>query len=74
PYTLDVGRFTRTFRLHVEQELRTDEELARAIAEYIKMFDEILKIYFANIENRRLAAELSVARYHEYLKKGIIII
>lgn len=73
-YTIDDGRFTRTFRLPVEQEHRTDEELARAIAEYIKMFDEILKIYFANIDNRRLAAELSVGRYHEYLKKGIIII
>lgn len=73
-YTIDDGRFTRTFRLPTEREHQTDEELARAIAEYIKMFDEILKIYFANIENRRLAAERSVERYHEYLKKGIIII
>lgn len=73
-YTIDDGRFTRTFRLPAEREHQTDEELARAIAEYIKMFDEILKIYFANIENRRLAAELSVERYHEYLQKGIIII
>lgn len=73
-YTIDDGRFTRTFRLPAEREHQTDDELARAIAEYIKMFDEILKIYFANIENRRLAAELSVERYHEYLQKGIIII
>lgn len=73
-YTIDDGRFTRTFRLPAEREHQTDEELARAIAGYIKMFDEILKIYFANLENRRLAAELSVERYHEYLKKGIIIL
>lgn len=73
-YTIEDGRFSRTFRLPPEREHQTDEELARAIAGYIKMFDEILKIYFANIENRRIAAELSVERYYDYLKNGIIII
>ena len=43
-------------------------------SEYKKMFDEILKIYFGNIENRRLAAKLSVDRYYEYLENGIVII
>lgn len=73
-YTIEDGRFSRTFRLPPERERQTDEELARAIAGYIKMFDEILKIYFANIENRRTAAERSIERYYDYLKNGIIII
>ncbi len=73
-YTIDDGKFTRTFRLPEAIEHRSDDEIARAISEYIKMFDEILKIYFANIENRRLAAKLSVDRYYEYLENGIVII
>jgi len=73
-YTIDDGKFTRTFRLPEAIEHRSDDEIARAISEYIKMFDEILKIYFSNIENRRLAAQLSVDRYYEYLESGIVII
>ena len=73
-YTIDDGKFTRTFRLPEAIEHRSDDEIARAISEYIKMFDEILKIYFANIENRRAAAQLSVERYYEYLENGIVII
>ena len=73
-YTIDDGKFTRTFRLPEAIEHRSDDEIARAISEYIKMFDEILKIYFANIENRRVAAQLSVERYYEYLENGIVII
>lgn len=73
-YTIDDGKFTRTFRLPEAIEHRSDDEIAKAISEYIKMFDEILKIYFANIENRRVAAQLSVDRYYEYLENGIVII
>lgn len=73
-YTIDDGKFTRTFRLPEAIEHRSNDEIAKAISEYIKMFDEILKIYFANIENRRVAAQLSVDRYYEYLENGIVII
>lgn len=73
-YTIDDGKFVRTFRLPEAREHQSNEEIARAISEYIKMFDEILKIYFANISDRRAAAQLVVDRYYEYLKKGIIII
>lgn len=73
-YTIDDGKFTRTFRLPEAIEHQSSEEIAKAISEYIKMFDEILKIYFGNIENRRLAAQLSVDRYFEYLENGIVII
>ncbi len=73
-YTIDDGRFIRTFRLPEAIEHRSNDEIAKAISEYIKMFDEILKIYFGNIENRRVAAQLSVDRYYEYLENGIVII
>lgn len=73
-YTIEDGRFTRTFILPKERERQSNEEIARAISEYIKMFDEILKIYFANINDRRFAEELSVKRYYEYLENGIVVI
>lgn len=73
-YTIEDGRFTRTFILPKERERQSNEEIAKAISEYIKMFDEILKIYFANIGDRRLAEELSVNRYYEYLENGIVVI
>lgn len=73
-YTIEDGKFTRTFRLPEAREHQSNAEIAKAISEYIKMFDEILKIYFANIGSRRMAAELSVNRYYEYLSNGIVII
>lgn len=73
-YTIEDGRFTRTFILPKEREKQSNAEIAKAISEYIKMFDEILKIYFANISERELAEELSVKRYYEYLENGIVVI
>ncbi len=73
-YTIEDGRFTRTFRLPAEHEQQTNEEIAKAISEYIKMFDEILKIYFANITNRQTAHELAIRKYYEYLTNGIVVI
>ncbi len=73
-YTIEDGRFTRTFRLPEEMEHQSNREIANAISEYIKMFDEILKIYFTNISNRRLAEKLVIEKYQEYLAKGIVVI
>ncbi len=73
-YAIEDGRFTRTFRLPAEREHQTDSEIAHAISEYVKMFDEILKIYFAGIDDKRLAGRLAADRYGEYLQKGIVII
>lgn len=73
-YAIEDGRFTRTFRLPEAREHQSNEEIAKAISEYIKMFDEILKIYFANIEDRRAATQLSVSMYYKYLEQGIVVI
>lgn len=73
-YTIDDGRFTRTFGMPYGKENCSDEEIARAISEYIKMFDEILKIYFENIAVKRTAVNLATKRYGEYLRDGIVII
>ncbi len=73
-YVIEDGRFTRTFRLPAELEHQSNREIANAISEYIKMFDEILKIYFANIGNRRIAEHLVKEKYQEYLQRGIVII
>ena len=72
-YLIEDGRFTRSFTLPDSYRDKSDEEIAAAITAYIHMFDDVLKIYFANLENGT-AAETAIKRYSEYLQKGITII
>ena len=72
-YLIEDGRFTRSFTLPDSYKDKSDEEIAAAITAYIHMFDDVLKVYFANLDNGT-AAEAAVQRYSEYLKKGIAII
>ena len=72
-YLIEDGRFTRSFTLPDSYRDKSDEEIAAAITAYIHMFDDVLKIYFANLDNGT-AAETAIKRYSEYLQKGITII
>ena len=72
-YVIEDGRFTRSFTLPDGYRDKSDEEIAAAITAYIHMFDDVLKVYFANLDSGT-AAEAAVQRYSEYLKKGITLI
>lgn len=73
-YSLDDGRFTRTFQLPKGKENLSDEEIAASVSKYIKMFDDIIKIYFENADYKKQAAALVAERYSEYWRNGIVII
>lgn len=73
-YVIEDGRFTRIFRLPQGREGQSNQQIAQAIAEYIRMFDEILKVYFANAEDRQTACAEARKAYSQYLEKGIVII
>lgn len=73
-YRIENGRFIRTFRLPPEHEQSSTEEIGRAIGEYIRMFDDILKVYFANLDNEQEAAIKAKQAYEQYLHKGIVLI
>ena len=72
-YLIEDGRFTRSFTLPDSYKDKTDEEIAAAITSYIHMFDDVLKVYFANLDSGA-AEEAVIQRYSEYLKNGITII
>ena len=67
-YAMEEGRFRRTFALPGEA-VYDDDEIGRAIGDYVSVFDEMLKSYLAGeyssteeIENRYLAYLNSGAR------------
>lgn len=69
-YTLEDGKFTRTFVLPDQAEYDA-EQTGLAIGEYISMFDELLKGYLSG--RYRNETELE-NRYLEYLNSGMKII
>lgn len=73
-YTVEKGKFTRTFCLPPEKHLLSDDEIAAALSEYVKMFDEIIKLYFVNCEDEKRAKELVMRRYKTYFSEGMPII
>lgn len=73
-YTFDGDKFTRTFYLPPDKHKLSDDAIAAALSEYVKMFDEIMKLYFANLDNVKKAETLVWQRYEEYLNAGMTII
>ncbi len=68
-YSFENGKFTRTFAMPRDR-IYDNEETARAISDYIRMFDDIVKGYltgaymsFTEMENR----------YLEYLNGSVVI-
>lgn len=68
-YSFENGKFTRTFAMPRDR-IYDNEETARAISDYIRMFDDIVKGYltgaymsFAEMENR----------YLNYLNGSVVI-
>ena len=70
-YSVDEGRFKRSFMFPSSQESVTNDMLSKAIGDYIEMFDGILKFYLYNPQSD--AAEVEHL-YLDYLKNGLIII
>lgn len=72
-YIIEDGRFLRTFVLPKEYKDKAHEDIAKAIAEYIYMFDDVLKCFFSADKTETGALE-AAKKYIEYLKRGIVII
>lgn len=74
PCKIEEGRYTRQFILPNQKNNQTDEQLAEAIAAYIQMFDQIMKIYFANMDDTQTAVSKIKNAYLSHLKQGFPII
>ena len=73
-YETGDGKFTRTFCLPPDKHKLTDDAIAAALSEYITMFDDIIKLYFANCSDREKAAALVHKRYEEYYAGNMPVI
>lgn len=72
-YIIEDGRFSRIFVLPEEYRDKSNEDIGKAIAEYIRMFDDVLKCYFAEADSG-IGTAAAAERYCGYLEKGIVVI
>ena len=70
-YSVDEGRFKRTFMVPASRESIANDLLGKAIGDYIEMFDGILKLY---LYNPQAGTDELEQRYAAYVKNGLIII
>lgn len=72
-YQIEAGRFIRTFRLPPDQEELSTDQIGEYIAGYIRLFDHILKVYFAALpQGQDTALEAATAAYRKLLPKKIV--
>lgn len=72
-YVIDDGKFTRNLVLPEKYRNKTNEDIGRAIGEYIRMFDDVLKCYFSYADSVEAAAQMA-ERYRDHLREGIVFI
>ena len=70
-YYLDNDKFARRLRLRSDKSI-TSSQLGNVIAEYIKMLDSCLKVFFYNIDDIQMAAYEIEKNILSYLHKNEI--
>ena len=73
-YTFENGRFIRAFYRPAGRDDATNDEIAEALSGYVQLFDELVKIYFANAGDRQNAELQIKKRYLGYLGTARLII
>ncbi len=74
PSSFDQSKYERQFMMPPEIKNQTNEQLAKAISDYIQNFDHALKNYFSNINDLSFAKKEIEMQYLAYLNTGSIII
>lgn len=72
PCKIEEGRFTRAF-YSPSQSALSDEDIANAIGEYIRLMDKCIQIYFDGLTAERDSFGEIEKTYREYLSKGVFI-
>lgn len=71
-YTIENGRFSRTFSMPSEN--ITDEELGMAVADYMTMFDGVMKRFFGELPDAEAAAAAAEEGYSaDIIRQAVII-
>jgi hypothetical protein len=72
-FRIEPGRYIRQFLPPSNEAQRTNEAVANAISEYIRMFDASLKQYFAELDNLEETALELENEYRDFIKSGVMI-
>lgn len=73
PGNLENAKYVRGFlKLSSKNEL-TENDIAAAIGEYIKVLDKCIKFNFENLENEELIEKFIHTSYGNYLKSGVYV-
>ena len=70
---VQLGRYVRRFLPPNDEEKRTNEAVANAISEYIRMFDTSLKQYFAQLDDLDTVTFELDHKYQNFVKQGTMI-
>lgn len=73
PCAISPKCYTRDF-YEIKKGNLSDTEIARAISEYIRLFDKAVSVYFENSQELNKAAQSCEDIYKQYLQKGVSII
>lgn len=73
-FTVEAGKFYRSFVLPDAEQALTTQEIGKAIAAYIHMFDKAMKLFFENCEELHTAVTGIETLYFRYLKNTPIIL
>lgn len=71
-YSIETGKFTRT--LNMPQNDISDDDLGQTVADYMTMFDEIMKAYFAELPEEKSAAAAAENAYAQAISNQKYII
>ena len=71
PADFENARYVRGFLKFSEEKELTENEIASAIGEYIKVLDKCIKFYFENLDNEELIENFIHTSYGDYLASGV---
>lgn len=74
PASLEAAKYVRGFLEVTEDDSLTEEEMATAIGEYIKLLDRCLKFYFEHISEEEESEAFMRENYRQYLSSGVYIV
>ena len=70
----DNAKYVRGFLKISDDNELSENEIAIAIGEYIKVLDKCIKFYFEHLNDEELVEKMIHASYEDYLKSGVNIV
>ena len=74
PGEIDGAKYVRGFLSLSGKNALSENDMALAIGEYIKVLDSCIKFYFENLENEEAAEEYIRHAYGKYLECGVPVV